>query len=182
MSRNRVYEVAFVGLKPGAHTFQYDLGDEFFAEKAGHPLPPTNAQVKMSLDKHSAFMMLKFEIGGNSSVPCDRCGNTLTIDLWDEFSMLVKLVDNPDKMNEEEEDPDVFYLSRTESHLDVSNWLYEFVLLSIPQQNICPDNEKGQSTCNPEILKKLEDMENKADNQQHADIWKGLEKFKDQNN
>ena len=30
------------------------------------------------------------------------------IDLWDEFKTLVKLVDNAEEMNEQEEDPDVF--------------------------------------------------------------------------
>ena len=41
------------------------------------------------------------------------------MDLWDEFNMVVKQVENPDEMNESEEDPDIFYISRTESHLAV---------------------------------------------------------------
>ena len=182
MSKNRAYDVAFVGLKPGPHSFKYDFGDEFFTEKAGQPLSHTEATVNMTLDKHSGFLMLKFEIGGKASVPCDRCGNSLNIDLWDEFNMLVKLVEDPDTMNAEEEDPDVFYISRTESHLDVSDWLYEFVLLSIPQQNICHDDQAGKSTCNPEVLKKLEEMNSSRQDQKTSEIWKGLDKFKENNN
>jgi uncharacterized metal-binding protein YceD (DUF177 family) len=178
MGKNREFEVAFVGLKPGIHVFEYELGDEFFTEKAGQPLSHLEANVKMSLDKHSGFLMLKFEVGGQSTVSCDRCGNPLQIELWDEFSMLVKLVDDPEKMNAEEEDPDVFYISRADSHLDVSNWLYEFTLLSIPQQNICPEDSKGNSTCNPMVLKKLEEMERKQDEQHTSEIWKGLDQFK----
>jgi hypothetical protein len=65
-------------------------------------------------------MLLKFEIGGKADVTCDRCGNPLPMDIWDEFNMLVKLVENPEEMNDQEEDPDVFYISRTESHINVA--------------------------------------------------------------
>mgnify|MGYP000433264060 CR=1 FL=1 len=69
MGKNREFEVTFVGLKPGIHVFEYEIGDEFFTEKAGHPLSHLEAFVKMSLDKHSGFLMLKFEVGGNVLSP-----------------------------------------------------------------------------------------------------------------
>lgn len=50
-------------------------------------------------------MLLKFEIGGKADVNCDRCGNSLPMDIWDEFNMLVKLVENPEEMNEQEKIP-----------------------------------------------------------------------------
>jgi uncharacterized metal-binding protein YceD (DUF177 family) len=104
-------------------------------------------------------MMLKFEVGGKLEVVCDRCGNPLQMDLWDEFNMIVKLVDNPDEMNETEEDPDIYYISRTESHLHLADWIYEFVVLSIPMQRRCSDSEIGGPQCNLEILNMLKKME-----------------------
>jgi uncharacterized metal-binding protein YceD (DUF177 family) len=100
------------------------------------------------------------------------------MDIWDEFNMLVKLVENPDEMNEQEEDPDVFYISRTESHMDVGNWIYEFVLLSFPIQKMCSEEEMGGPQCNKEVLAKLKDMET-SENQDNANqIWKGLDQFR----
>jgi uncharacterized metal-binding protein YceD (DUF177 family) len=181
MGNKRAYEVAFVGLKPGVHEFNYELDDKFFAEKGARDLTNAKAHVKMSLEKNTGFMLLKFEVGGSTDVTCDRCGNPLTIDLWDEFKMLVKLVDNPTEMNEQEEDPDVFYISRNESHLNVSDWIYEFVLLSIPMQKMCSNEEEGPQ-CNQEVLNKLKEMEKiHAENNANS-IWKGLEKFKDNKN
>ena len=52
-------------------------------------------------------MLLRFEITGTVKVFCDRCGNPLPLDLWDEFQVIVKLVEDPEIMNQEEEDPDV---------------------------------------------------------------------------
>ena len=137
MANKHAFGIAFVGLKPGVHEFSYELDNQFFVEKGAFDFVNPSAHVKLLLDKHQGFMILKFEVGGKAQVTCDRCGNPLQIDLWDEFKMLVKIVDNPEEMNEQEEDPDVFYISRNESHLEVSNWLYEFVTLSIPMQRMC---------------------------------------------
>lgn len=181
MANRRAFEIAFVGLKPGLHEFSYELNDKFFVEKGAEDFTNATANVKLTLEKNTGFMRLKFEVGGKADVTCDRCGNPLQIDLWDEFKMLVKLVDDPEVMNEQEEDPDVFYISRTESHLDVSDWLYEFVMLSVPMQKNCGEDEKGGSRCNKEVLAKLDEMkqrsaQNEADS--NNNIWKGLDKFK----
>ncbi len=179
MANRRAFEIAFVGLKPGVHEFNYDLNNQFFIDKGAVDYTNATANVKLILEKNTGFMLLKFEIGGKADVNCDRCGNPLKMDLWDEFKMLVKLVDNPEEMNEQEEDPDVFYLSRTESHLDVSNWLYEFVTLSIPMQRMCSPEEMGGPQCNNEVLQKLKDMEAKTMENNANTLWKGLDKFKD---
>ena len=123
-------------------------------------------------------MLLKFEVGGKADVVCDRCGNMLKKDLWDEFNMLVKLVDDPDEMNAQEEDPDVFYISKTESHLHLNDWIYEFVSLSVPLQKTCSDEEMGGPQCNKEVLAKLKKMEVKATENNSNDLWKGLDKFR----
>lgn len=179
MANRRAFEIAFVGLKTGVHEFNYELNDQFFIEKGAEDLTNVSASIKLELEKNTGFMLLKFEVGGRTDVTCDRCGNPLKMDLWDEFKMLVKLVDNADEMNQQEEDPDVFYLSRTESHLDLSNWLYEFVLLSIPMQRMCSREEMGGPQCNNEVLEKLKEMEARTVEHNAKSIWKGLDKFKD---
>ncbi|MFT3679766.1 MAG: YceD family protein [Ferruginibacter sp.] len=179
MAKKREFEIAFVGLKPGIHEFTYDIDDKFFAGLETREFSNCHAKVKLSLDKKSSFMMLKFEVGGKADVICDRCSNTITIDLWDEFNMLVKMVENPDQMNEQEDDPDVFYISKTESHLYLNNWLFEFVSLSVPAQKTCSPEEFGGPGCNKEVLDVLKKMGSKDIKTGSNDVWKGLEKFKD---
>jgi len=178
MASKRTFEIAFVGLKPGVHEFNYVVDDKFFVEKGEPDFTNCQANIKLQLDKKSSFMLLKFEIGGKADITCDRCGNPLGMDIWDEFNMLVKLVDNPDEMNAQEEDPDVFYISRTESHIDVGNWIYEFVLLSFPLQKMCSPEEIGGPQCNKEVLEKLKAMEVKEEEHNANQLWKGLEQFK----
>lgn len=179
MANKRAYEIAFVGLKPGVHQFNYELDDKFFIEKGAEDFANGRANVRLSVEKNTGFMLLKFEVGGNADVTCDRCGNMLKMDLWDEFHMAVKLVDNPEEMNNNEEDPDVFYISRTESHLEVSDWLYEFVMLSVPTQRMCSEAERGGPKCNNKVLEKLKEMEVRDVEHNANTLWKGLDKFKD---
>ena len=177
MANKRAFEIAFVGLKPGIHEFSYSVDDKFFVEKAQPDFTDCVANVKLTLDKKSSFMLLKFEISGKATVNCDRCGNSIPIDIWDEFNMLIKMVEDPVEMNAQEEDPDVFYISRTESHIDVADWIYELVLLSFPLQMICATDKDGNSTCNKAVIDKLKEMEVKSSETANV-LWKGLDQFK----
>jgi uncharacterized metal-binding protein YceD (DUF177 family) len=178
MAHRREYDIAFVGLKPGVHVFDYQITDKFFSNYGPQEFNNCHADIQLSLDKHSGFMQLKFDVGGSVDVVCDRCGNPIHQQLWDEFNLVVKLVDEPELMNEQEEDPDVFYLSRGESHLHVADWLFEFVNLSIPNQKVCNLSDEGASTCNQEVIAKLEKMQEEIKKENNP-LWKGLEKFKD---
>ncbi len=176
MGNRREFDIAFVGLKPGIHEFNYQVDDKFFADKETD-FNNCNASVKLTLEKNTSFLLLKFEIGGSVNVICDRCGNTLPMDLWDEFKLVIKQVENPEEMNQMEEDPDVFYISRTESHIHIADWIYEFILLSIPNQRMCREEEMGGPQCNKEILAMLKKMQSSGTANDHP-LQKGLEKFK----
>ena len=178
MANKRTFEIAFVGLKQGVHEFNYVVDDKFFVEKGNPDFTNCQANVKLQLDKKSSFMLLKFEIGGKADVTCDRCGNPLAWISGMSLTCWLKLVENPDEMNEQEEDPDVFYISRTESHLDVGNWIYEFVMLSVPLQKMCSREEMGGPQCNKEVLEKLKAMEVKEEQTNANQLWKGLDQFK----
>lgn len=179
MAEKRKFDIAFVGLKQGVHKFTYELDKKFFVEKGSEDFSDLISTVQLFLEKETGFMRLKFEVDGKAEVNCDRCGNPLKLDLWDEFSIIVKLVDEPEEMNLTEEDPDVFYISRTESHLHVSDWLYEFVLLSLPMQKMCSEEQMGGPQCNQEVLQKLKEMETKVVEHNANSLWKGLDKFKE---
>lgn len=178
MNQRREFEIAFVGLKPGVHVYEYHIEDKFFIPYGPQDFENCVADVKLSLEKNNGFMQLKFDIDGKVDTVCDRCGNTLPVQLWDEFNIIVKMVDDPEPMNETEEDPDVYYISRGESHLFVGDWIYEFINLSIPLQKSCGEDAEGKSKCNPEVLDKLKKMEEETQKGSTHTAWKGLDQFK----
>ncbi len=188
MSRRREFEIAFVGLKPGVHEYNYLIDDRFFEAFQQQDFRNCKANVKLSLDRKSSFMLLRFEIGGTLEVNCDRCSSNLPLDLWDEFNITVKMVEEPELMNEQEDDPDMYYIAQGDSHIDVANWIYEFINLAIPMQKACDFEAMNGPHCNKtamDVLKKLEprpdNISGKAEEKETKEnpIWKGLEKFKD---
>jgi len=174
----RDYDIAFVGLKQGIHEYQYQVNDKFFELYQEQDFRNCKANIKLTLDKQNGFLLLKFEIGGALEVTCDRCGSpVLPMNLWDEFNVVVKLAEEPDQMNAQEEDPDVYYIGRGESHLHIADWIYEFINLSIPMQRMCSEEKMGSEYCDNDVLAMLSKGEDETGNTENP-IWKGLEKIK----
>jgi uncharacterized metal-binding protein YceD (DUF177 family) len=179
MGHRREFEIAFVGLKPGIHKFDYEIDDKFFETFQQQDFFNCKANVKLTLDKKTGFILLKFEMGGNLEVTCDRCNNNLPLELWDEFRITVKMVEEPELMNDQEEDPDVYYIGSGESHVDIANWIYEFINLSIPMQRTCSYEKMDGPHCNRAAMDVLKKMSAGEKETKENPIWKGLEKFKD---
>ena len=58
MGHRRDFEIAFVGLKPGVHEYNYEITDKFFVEFQQQDFRNCRANVKLLLDKHTGFLML----------------------------------------------------------------------------------------------------------------------------
>ncbi|HVB03708.1 MAG TPA: DUF177 domain-containing protein [Chitinophagaceae bacterium] len=176
MKIHRSFEIAFVGLKNGVHEFQYSIEDRFFSGFAQPDFTETRLNIKLIFDKKPSFFLLKFEITGYVTVSCDRCGKAFPLAIWDEFDQVIKLVEKPEEFKEDES-PDVCYISRTESRLNVAGWIYEFILLSVPMQRIHPEKTEEGSGCDPVVLKMLDKMQGN-ENRSDKTIWKDLDKFR----
>ena len=61
MKHNREFEIAWQGLKPGLHTFQYDLNDKFIEEKGGteREFKDLDAQITLRFDKKTNFFLYR---------------------------------------------------------------------------------------------------------------------------
>ena len=193
MKYRREFEIAYVGLKNGTHTYTYNIGKPFFdlVEADSSEFESVEVQVVVHFDKHPDFFELKFEISGAVEVPCDRCGDVFKLPLWDEFNLIIKLKEPSGEEEEDdtEDDGDIVFLPKNETVIDLSEWIYEFLLLSMPMQKIHPVDAEGNSTCNKENLALLEKLtqqaleaEEKAKEEETKSIWKGLDAFRDKNN
>ncbi|MCW3122705.1 MAG: hypothetical protein JWQ38_2197 [Flavipsychrobacter sp.] len=176
MKHNREFEIAWQGLKPGPHTYVYDINDRFMQEReVDDSFKDWNAKITLVFDKHENFFMLHFDIDGQVTVPCDRCGDDFQLKLWDEFDLVIKLTG--DDSEDIEDEDDVAFIPRSETVINIGDWLYEFLMLSIPLQHIHPENEKGISGCNPKALELLDQLSEHPDKAANP-LWKGLEGIK----
>jgi len=173
MKHNREYEIAWQGLKPGPHTYVYDIDDRFMQERdADDSFSDWDAKVTLKFDKHEGFFMLHFDVDGLVNVPCDRCGDDFKLRLWDEFDLVIKLMG--EEAEQIEDEVDVVFIPRSETVINIGDWLYEFVMLSIPLQHIHPDKADGSSGCNPQALHLLDKLSDPGEPVSNP-LWKGLE-------
>jgi len=178
MKHNREYEIAWQGLKPGVHVYQYALDDKFMAAFEGErDFKDLDAQITLKFDKKSNFFLCHFDVDGSITALCDRCGGDFKLRLWDEFDLVIKLT-GTEEADEISDDADVVFIPRSETVIDISSWLYEFVMLSIPLQKIHPDKADGSPGCDETVLKLLNQLSGQAEVPKN-DIWKGLEGLKE---
>lgn len=176
-TNSREFEIAWQGLKPGLHQYTYDIGERFFDNGVELDFSEPDLHVRLNFNKENGFFLLEFQVTGSVLLPCDRCGDLFRMEIWDEFKLLVKLADL-EKNEQQEPDADVVFISRAETVLDVREWVYEYVILSIPLQRLHPNLQNGQPGCNAEALKYLNNISVAEDDSAESDIWKDLKDLK----
>lgn len=155
MKWEREFEIAFVGLTQGEHHFNYQIRDSFFEHFAKPDFEKSDIEVKMTLDKKSDAFLAHFDIHGKAIAACDRCGDDFEMRIWDEFDHVIQLVDDSDVSIKNDVDPEVMYLSRMDSILDVSKLVYEYILFSLPIQKVHATDNDGNSTCNEDVINRI---------------------------
>ena len=68
MVNRREFDIAFVGLKPGSHEYHYEVDDKFFSGYRETDFSNCHAKIKLTLEKNTSLMRLKFEVGGTMDV------------------------------------------------------------------------------------------------------------------
>jgi uncharacterized protein len=170
MKRSGKYVINFGSLPKGIHEFVFEVDDSFFEQFENSIVQKAKADVLVTVDKTDTMLLLDFTIEGTAMLPCDRCLEELTIDIEGYNELIVKFGEN-----EEEESEDVIVLPVKAHEMDVSQFIYEYISMLIPIRNVHPDDENGNSTCDPEALKELEKYKVHEEEQKPTDPrWEAL--------
>lgn len=141
------YTIQLAGLSTGQHTFDFTADDRFFARYEQSIVQHGKVDVTITLLKQERVMVLDFSYEGWVRLTCHRCLEEFDFPLVGDNRLLVKWGSHT-----EEESDEIITIASGESELDVSQYIYEFINLTIPLRTVHPDDADGNSTCNPEIL------------------------------
>lgn len=144
------YNIVFSGLAVGTHEFEFDVTDDFFAAFEGSEITKGDAKVYVTMTKQSTMMILDFEIQGEVGVVCDRCLEEFMMPIGYDGTLLVKFSEE-----ELESDGEVIWLIPGEGEVNVAQYIYESISLSLPYQRIHPEDKDGKSTCNADMLNRF---------------------------
>ena len=176
MNQQKNYIIPFVGLKNDIHHFDYEINGDFFASFPDSPLDDTDIRVGLQFDKRDNFFILIFDLEGTVAIECDRCYEKFNMEIGGGYQVIVKFDGNLHH-HETEDEVEIIFIPSNETQINVSQYIYEFSILSIPIKRTHPLDENGKSTCNPEILTRLEDNVPQADANSDP-RWEALKKIK----
>lgn len=173
MSILSFYNIAFKGLSQGKHIFDFEVDDKFFAEFEGGLVEKGLVNVRLTIEKQSSLMILWFDIKGTVNVQCDRCLEMFDQSIKSQDRIFVKFGEK-----EYVDGDDVIWVGANDYQLNVSQLIYEFIGLAIPIKNNHPDDQAGNSTCDPEMIERLKNYVIREE-EQKTTVWNDLKKLLD---
>jgi uncharacterized protein len=147
------YTIGISGLKEGRHTIDFEIDNKFFDSYEESEIKEGSLIAYVELEKRSSHIDLFIRISGKVKVSCDRCLEMFFYPVESESRLLVKL-----GKKIEDSDPDIVSLTVDQNELDLQQHLYEYIHLALPIRRVHPDDQDGNSTCNPSMLKKLKEL------------------------
>ena len=175
MNDLKEYLIPFVGLKIGKHQFDYQIDNTFFKSFDYDEINDVSVKVDIVLEKKSTMLELDFKHKGTVNVPCDVSGEEFDLPIKGKLKLLVKFGDAFNDENEE-----LLILPHGEYQVDVSQYIYELIILSVPLRRVHPGVKDGSLSDVIEKLESLSPKENKKEEQQNNDIdprWENLKKL-----
>jgi uncharacterized metal-binding protein YceD (DUF177 family) len=173
----QTYRIPHIGLKKEVHEFSYELTEAFFANFDNALIQKCNIQVNISFDNRQEPYTAEIDLDGIVWSDCDRCTASIPVTIHATFVVYIKYTSNETEIDTDE--MEIIYVSREEQYIDLSQFLYDFVHLSIPVHVIC-DNPGKTEYCDMEIIGLLEEQQKEEDTIDPR--WGDLDKLKDKLN
>jgi uncharacterized metal-binding protein YceD (DUF177 family) len=176
MKNLKEYLIPFAGLKIGKHQFEYQVDKKFFEHFDFDEYNDVNIKVDVILEKKSTMLELHFKHKGTINVPCDVTNEDFDLPVKGKLTLIVKFGEAFNDENEE-----LLILPHGEFQVDVSQYIYELIVLSVPVKRIHPGVKDG--TLENEAVKALEALspgEQKVQKKEQEDIdprWAALKKL-----
>ncbi len=146
MANLDAYVLKIRGLGLGEHHFEYEVGDDFWANFEGSEVSRGEVKVGVEVSRGSSMLELDFDMRGEVEVACDRCLGRFMMPVDYAGTLLVKFAEDPP-----ESDGDILWLHPVEGEVNLAQYIYESIVLSLPFQRVHPD----PADCDPEVLKYL---------------------------
>ena len=172
MKEMKKFVIPFIGLKEGKHQFEYQIDKKFFEAFQYEEFENVDVKVDLCFDKKSNLLELDFQFNGNVTIACDISNELFNLPIKDEFKLIVKF---GEVYNDERDD--ILVIPHAEFQFNVSQYIYESIILAIPAKRIHPNVMDG--TLKSEVLEKLKALEVKEIKIEHIDPrWDKLKNLK----
>lgn len=148
---NADFVVPMNGLAQERKVFRWWAGNEFFARFENSEILDAGIEVEVEVEKSGSYIGVDCGVSGEVRVVCDRCLEDLTLPVETGFKLSVKF--GEESLGAEvsmDGERETVFLPESDSDLDLSQAVYDYVCLSLPVQRVHEDGG-----CDPDVLRYL---------------------------
>ncbi|TDQ21974.1 YceD family protein [Tenacibaculum caenipelagi] len=145
------FNIPFIGLKEGSHLFEYQIGKTFFEAFQFDEFNDVNVKADITFVKKSTLFEFSFTINGTVNVPCDITNELFDLPIDGSLNLVVKF--GPEFNDEHDE---ILILPYEAYQINVAQYIYELIVLSVPTKRIHPNVTDG--SMQSDALRKLEEL------------------------
>jgi uncharacterized metal-binding protein YceD (DUF177 family) len=151
MKQLNEFLIPFAGLKLGKHQFEYQINKAFFDSFDYDDFESTTIKVIVVFEKKQTMLELNIKHNGTVYVPCDLTNEMFDLPIKGKGRLIVQFGEAYNDDNDE-----LLILPHGEHQINISQFIYEMIVLSIPLRRVHPGVENG--TLNTESLQKLNEL------------------------
>jgi uncharacterized metal-binding protein YceD (DUF177 family) len=152
MEQFSAFLIPFIGLKDGIHRFDFKVDNKFFEGFDFLDFQNAHIGVDLVFEKKTTLLELNFRAKGHATVPCDITTELFDLPIDTAFRLVVKFGSEQNL-----DDDEILILPHGSHEIQVAQYIYEMIVLSVPQKKVHPGIAEG--TLKSEILEKLKDLE-----------------------
>jgi len=149
------FTIPFIGLKLGKHHFDYQIDKAFFEHFEYDDFNDVKIATDLLFEKKTTLLELHFKISGSVNLNCDLSNEPFDQKINGTLDLIVKF---GDEFNNELED--ILIVPHGEYEVNVAQYIYELIILSVPAKRIHPGIKDG--TLQSDILERLEELSPKG--------------------
>lgn len=165
------FEISFIGLRLGKHQFSYQIDNRFFEFFDFQDFEKSDIKVDLNFEKKNNMFNLEFVSNGVVTVLCDVSAEPFELKVGGKLKLIVKFGDEYNDDNDE-----ILIIPHNSYQLDVSQFMYEMIALSLPVKKVHPGIEDG--TLESEVVERLREFENDKDKEKIDPRWAKLKELK----
>ena len=142
MELNERYSIGYKSLSNSVFDYDFVVDNDLFAAYESREVLGGKCDVKVVLKKTDSQLDVDVAIEGSVVCECDRCLEPCDVDIDYEGHLIVRL-----STEQGEYDGEVMWLNPAEENLDLTQYIYESIILSLPYQRVHTEGE-----CNPDMM------------------------------
>lgn len=173
MVKQKEFNIPFSGLSQGKHEFEFDINNKFFESFGYNEFNSADIKVYATLNKMTTMLELSLRSKGTVNVNCDLTDEPYDQAISGALELVIKFGEEYNDENDE-----ILIIPHGEFQVNIAQYIYEMLVLSVPSKRIHPGVEDG--TLQSDALERLEELQPKVEQESKEDIdprWDKLKKL-----